>query len=523
MTFLKYLVPGHRPAPQNRPSDDAPAPRKALDLDRAQERRPEPKSLAVPPPALQSLKPSAETGATSRPPVTQARPPEVHALRQATPGLKFQFPTSEYLKASGMRVIHLMDAKTKACKYLMTESLADDQGAWSKIKYGYDRMGNRVAIREMRLPEGVKTATHSKALRAKTKPVPKEHAIADAQKTRDIRQSIETNLQRRIVRNQGRDPLATVRSEIKPFKVLDIIEASHKIYVVSSLESGDLFSIRANIPLSIRRDVALSISAQMLDELASMDAAGWAHLDVKDENALFSPNGQVKVMDLGDCAEIDPLTGETAVRGVYGTAPAPEMFMHDAELIKDEIFVPPHLTPATDVFAMGILGVNLLIHEPEDNGPLWWVDDANGVRDMTETRRVLNRHEDWLNKALLPNEGLNSAAFQDGSNFAKHYGKALRVAPAQTEMWLRFALCKDPTQRATLNTLKQITALMVEDMPSDRADKVKAFFAEAHKAGQQDDVFACLDNYRSWLGEHKSDRTDLSFNFDKGKTQASGL
>ena len=72
--------------------------------------------------------------------------------------------------------------------------------------------------------------------------------------------------------------------------------------------------IRAEAPLPPTR--ALSITEEILKALAAAHEAGIVHRDVKPENVLIDPRGQIKVADFGLARAISSATAATATGGV---------------------------------------------------------------------------------------------------------------------------------------------------------------------------------------------------------------
>jgi beta-lactam-binding protein with PASTA domain len=123
------------------------------------------------------------------------------------------------------------------------------------------------------------------------------------------------------------------------------------VYLVMEYVPGETLRdvIRAEAPMPPRR--ALALLDQVLTALAAAHDAGLVHRDVKPENVLISPTGQVKVADFGLARAVSSSTAATATAGVLiGTVSylAPELVLHQGTDAR------------TDVYAAGVLLYEML-------------------------------------------------------------------------------------------------------------------------------------------------------------------
>ncbi|NUP47347.1 MAG: serine/threonine protein kinase, partial [Catenulispora sp.] len=117
--------------------------------------------------------------------------------------------------------------------------------------------------------------------------------------------------------------------------------------VMEFIEGESLDKVLARTgPLEPR--FALKVLASLLDALAAVHRAGVVHRDVKPANVMLTSGGVV-LADFGIARSPESL-GLTAADALMGTVPylAPELFQADTP------------TPAADVYAVGILGYELL-------------------------------------------------------------------------------------------------------------------------------------------------------------------
>jgi serine/threonine-protein kinase len=142
--------------------------------------------------------------------------------------------------------------------------------------------------------------------------------------------------------------------------VFDQGEDDGTVYLVMEYVPGHTLRdvIRAEAPLPPRR--ALGLLDQILTALAAAHDAGLVHRDVKPENVLITPTGQVKVADFGLARAVSSASTATATAGVLiGTVSyvAPELVLHQGTDAR------------TDVYACGVLLYEMLTgrkpHEAE--------------------------------------------------------------------------------------------------------------------------------------------------------------
>nr|WP_246256624.1 Stk1 family PASTA domain-containing Ser/Thr kinase [Isoptericola halotolerans] len=95
-------------------------------------------------------------------------------------------------------------------------------------------------------------------------------------------------------------------------------------------------------PLTVDR--ALDVAEQVLAALSAAHRVGLVHRDVKPENVLIDDDGQVKVADFGLARAVTEVTS-TATGTILGTV----------AYLAPEVITSGGCTPATDVYAVGVL------------------------------------------------------------------------------------------------------------------------------------------------------------------------
>ena len=130
-------------------------------------------------------------------------------------------------------------------------------------------------------------------------------------------------------------------------------DAPRMAYLVMAHVDGEPLSRRLAASGRLSAPATMSIVSQTAEALHAAHAAGIVHRDVKPGNVLIDAHGRVILVDFGIAHTADT-EGLTGVRDVLGTARymAPEQATKQA------------LTPATDVYALGILAYECLAGVP---------------------------------------------------------------------------------------------------------------------------------------------------------------
>jgi serine/threonine-protein kinase len=138
----------------------------------------------------------------------------------------------------------------------------------------------------------------------------------------------------------------------------DAGEEDDELYLVMELVEGPSLSTRllgGRLPLG----EALAIADGVLAALGAAHAAGIVHRDVKPGNVLLGRGGAVKLADFGIARRLDERADLTTIGTFVGTAKytAPEQITGEPT------------TPATDLYAVGIVLYEMLAGVPPFDGP----------------------------------------------------------------------------------------------------------------------------------------------------------
>jgi hypothetical protein len=146
------------------------------------------------------------------------------------------------------------------------------RGGMGVVWLAEDRtIGRRVAIKELRLPDGV---------------APDERTVFEARVLREARTAGRLN-----------DPgVVTVH---------DVVQEAGATFIVMELIQATTLSalVREQGPLS--QAMVANLAEQLLSALAAAHAAGVVHRDVKPSNIMVQPNGRVKLTDFGIAQSTD--------------------------------------------------------------------------------------------------------------------------------------------------------------------------------------------------------------------------
>jgi serine/threonine-protein kinase len=142
--------------------------------------------------------------------------------------------------------------------------------------------------------------------------------------------------------------------------VIDRGEADgHQFIVFEYIEGENLKElVERTGPLPVRRAVELGLA--IAEGLAFAHEHGLVHRDVKPQNVLLNRDGEAKVTDFGIARSLDVDRGVTQTGTVLGTS----------NYLSPEQASGKHVTPATDVYSLGIVMYELLTAEipfPGDN------------------------------------------------------------------------------------------------------------------------------------------------------------
>jgi serine/threonine-protein kinase len=127
----------------------------------------------------------------------------------------------------------------------------------------------------------------------------------------------------------------------------------HVAYLVMELVPGKPLSHVMATQGALSVDMTLSLLAQTAEALHAAHVAGVVHRDIKPGNILLLENGKIKVTDFGIARAVDSVA-LTEVGQVVGTA----MYISPEQAMGAEV------TPASDIYSLGVIGYEMLAGRP---------------------------------------------------------------------------------------------------------------------------------------------------------------
>ena len=336
-------------------------------------------------------------------------------------------------------------------------------GGFGKVRWGLDEDNEEFAIKEFRAfenelpPRSQMSARQIAQSNKKTNLIRDIQVVAEAHLTQHLRQAIEDYC--KAYDNPSRsaqNSLSPLRSEVHPFEVYDIIEMEpqdniKKMHMIMSRESGDLFTVVANLPESLRSALALSIAAQLFTELAGLhDSAKYAHFDIKFENIFFHHGGQFKLMDFGLSMDIGE-GGQAMVEAMHGSFFAPEFFTGK----NPKLVEPRALTSALDVWALALT----VFHAAAGPTPNPFTFVQAGLNPNQQWRLAQRVHQDFVQfrESLVNEKGeIDVAAIKPGTLMGDFFSPLAVKNPALCKLLMEHALALEPDRRAPARDLAPV-------------------------------------------------------------------
>ncbi|MFD7689889.1 protein kinase [Streptomyces sp. NPDC059781] len=129
-----------------------------------------------------------------------------------------------------------------------------------------------------------------------------------------------------------------------------------QLYLVMDLVPGRALDavLESEGPLPVER--AADLTRRTAEVLAHAHAEGVVHRDLKPSNLMLTPDGELKVLDFGVAAALDPQPGETRFTAANGT-PGTVMYMAPEQAVGETV-------PASDLYSLGCVLYELLTGVP---------------------------------------------------------------------------------------------------------------------------------------------------------------
>ncbi|MGW4086255.1 protein kinase domain-containing protein [Streptomyces sp. NPDC004822] len=129
-----------------------------------------------------------------------------------------------------------------------------------------------------------------------------------------------------------------------------------ELYLVMDLVPGRALDavLKSDGPLPVAS--AADLTRRTAEVLAHAHAQNVVHRDLKPSNLMLTPDGELKVLDFGVAAALDPQPGETRFTAAHAT-PGTVMYMAPEQAVGETV-------PASDLYSLGCVLYELLTGAP---------------------------------------------------------------------------------------------------------------------------------------------------------------
>lgn len=355
--------------------------------------------------------------------------------------------------------------------YRLAQTLRGAHGTYGKLRLGVDAQGTPVAVKVVRLKHKAGGATRH-------------------------------------------TPLARVLDELNAavqagpeHRALDVLQVRDKVYIAMPLAGGDLFDLRhardhygRRIESDERALLARHLLAHASTALQRMHAKGWAHLDLKLENFLWSDDGSVRLTDFGLASQ------DFAHAGGRGTAHtmAPEAAAHE------------YTDGRADVWSLGVTVAEVLARSGQIFTQVW---DRHGQKHVQgHPERVLRNQivfSSW--HSSLPRLASGSIDLDSidprreltplKQSFAMHFAEVRDADPEMCQFILQFMLRVVARERLSMHQVAQCVAPHAEYLSASQPELAEIMRARAPARQQRQNVLNLLqDVHRGVAWVYKKDQ-----------------
>ncbi len=191
--------------------------------------------------------------------------------------------------------------------------------------------------------------------------------------------------------------------------VYDVLEEHGEIFLILEYVEGENLRQRLRQPLSLEEFFA--IATQCAEALVSAHRQGIVHCDIKPENIMLTPTGNVKILDFGVAKHL-PRSDQSSTVDRSGTFAGTPAYM------SPEVLLEQAPDGRADIFSLGVVFYEVLTGQhPFMAGS--FVATTDRIRGETPASiRIFNRSvspdlESLVNKAMAKDAGQRYASAQD--------------------------------------------------------------------------------------------------------------
>lgn len=137
--------------------------------------------------------------------------------------------------------------------------------------------------------------------------------------------------------------------------VHDVLEEQGSVFLVMEYVEGQTLRARMGTPISL--DEFFAIAEQCVQGIAGAHSSGILHCDIKPENIMIGPRGQVKILDFGLAKQL-PRDTDATLDEIASTRSG--SFSGTVAYMAPEVLLEKPADPRSDIFSLGVVFYEVL-------------------------------------------------------------------------------------------------------------------------------------------------------------------